>query len=292
MRRFLLAVTVTALCWLTAPALAAPRDPAAADPFRGTGAWVSIFDRVAWQRPERTVAALDRRGVQTLYLQTSSTAPGHAIFRPDRTARFLRAAHRRHLRVVAWSFPTYARPADELRRAVAAVRFRGSDGAGFDGFALDIEAVGSSPPVQLRNRRLLSLVRALRRAAGEAYPLGAIVPSPHGLTLAEGRRWWPSFPFQALHAHVDAFLPMTYWTYRGTTTARAVYETRRNVELLRAATRDPDVPVHVIGGLADRSNAAAGRAFVEAATASGAAGFSFYDLDDMGPEDWAALAGG
>src|SRR5690349_16325139 len=114
MRRAILLLAVTGAAGAV-PAGAAPRP---AETFAGLGAWVSVFEDEQWARPERTVEAMHRHGVGTLYLQSASSAPGPAVFETARTARFLRAAHARGMRVVAWYLPPYVEPDYERRRAL------------------------------------------------------------------------------------------------------------------------------------------------------------------------------
>lgn len=290
MRRVLL---LAVLAHLSAPLASAAgedlpeRGPAQA--FAGLGAWVSVFDAAAWDRPERAVADMHSHGVRTLYLQSASSSPGPAVFRPDRTDRFLRAAHVRGMAVVAWYLPPYTSPRYELRRALGAVRFRSSRGDRFDAFALDIETAPGSPAVALRNRRLRTLSERLRRAVGTRYALGAIIPSPYGLEQPQGRRWWPRFPYRALHRTYDAFLPMGYYTYHGDGPRNAARDTRLNLSILRRETGDPDVPIHVIGGMSDASGLGEGRAFAHAINRHGAIGASLYSHVGMDGRDWLAL---
>lgn len=260
------------------------------EPFAGRGAWVSVFEDAAWARPERAVRQMHRHGVRTLYLQSASSRPGPAVHRPDRTTRFLRAAHRRGMRVVAWYLPPYVDPDYELRRALGAVRFRTRGGDRFDAFALDIETAEGTPGVPLRNARLERISRGLRRAVGPDYSLGAIIPSPYGLSRPLGRRWWPSFPYRSLHRVYDAFLPMGYYTYHGHGAAIAYRDTRENLRILRRETGDPGVPIHLIGGGAAQSNLAEGRAFARAVNRYGAVGASLYSHTQMAAEDWRALS--
>jgi len=267
------------------------RAPALAESFAGLGAWVSIFDDALWARPERAVASMHVRGVRTLYLQSASSRAGPAVFRPDRTTRFLRAAHVRGMEVVAWYLPPYTAPAYELRRALGAVRYRSTEGDRFDAFALDIETAPGSPDVPLRNRRLLRLSDGLRRELGDRYSIGAIIPSPHGLDQPHGRRWWPDFPYRRLRRIYDAFLPMGYYTYHGDGARNAVRDTRLNLAILRRETGDPAVPIHLIGGGSESSSLAEGRAFTRAVNRYGAIGASMYSHIGMGPEDWTALEG-
>jgi hypothetical protein len=274
---------------VAAPATAAPRSALLAQTYSGLGSWIDIFDDQAWQDPEGAVRTMHREGATILFLQSASSRPGPAVFRPGRTARFLRAAHARGITVVAWYLAPYVDRAYETRRAIEAIGFETPDGERFDGFALDIETAADSPPAPVRNRRLLAMSKRLREAAGPLYPLGAIIPSPAGLAMPHGRAWWPDFPYEALDRLYDAFLPMGYYTYHARSAAGAYRDTRRNIRLLRRATGDPYVPIHLIGGGAWDSNAAEGRAFARAANDHGVIGASMYDQMTMGAEDWRAL---
>ena len=289
MRRALLAAAAS--CLVASPtALAAPTTtPVETAPYTGLGTWIDVFDTAAWSAPEAAVRNARRNGATTLFLQSASSRPGPAVFRPAVTERFLRAAHARGMTVVAWYLPPWRRPRYEFRRALGAVRFE-RGGERFDSFALDIETAPDSPDdAALRSRRLLALSRKLRKAAGPLYPLGAITPSPAGLDMPHGRGWWPDFPFRELARIYDAFVPMGYYTYHATTAAGAYRDTRRNIRLLRRHTGDPDVPIHLIGGAASDSSAAEGRAFARAANRHGVIGACMYDQMTMGGEDWRAL---
>ena len=279
-----------ALAALIAPASAAAdaRSSLLAESYAGLGTWIDVFDETAWSRPEAAVRTANRNGARILFLQTASSRPGPAVFRPDRTERFLRAAHARAMTVIAWYLPPWRRPRYETNRALGAIRFA-RNGQRFDGFALDIETAPGSPEASVRNRRLLAMSRRLREATGPLYPLGAITPSPAGLDMPHGRRWWPGFPWRRLARTYDAFLPMGYYTYHATTAAGAYRDTRRNIRLLRRQVGDPSVAIHLIGGGADQSNASEGRAFARAANRYGVIGASMYDQMTMGPEDWRAV---
>lgn len=287
-----LAVLLAVVALLIAGAdVATARSPALAYSFAGLGSWIDIFDGAAWENPEAAVRRMERKGVEILFLQSGSSRPGPPVFRPARTARFLRAAHEREIAVVAWYLAPYIDRAYETRRAIGAIRFETWDGQSFDGFALDIETAEGSPAAPVRNRRLLAMSRRLREVAGPLYPLGAITPSPAGLAMPHGQAWWPDFPYRELNRLYDAFLPMGYYTYHSTTAAGAYRDTRRNIRLLRRETGDPEVPIHLIGGAAAYSNAAEGRAFARAANDHGVLGASMYDQMTMGAEDWRAVRG-
>lgn len=278
--RLLLCAGVCAL--LAVPAGAAP----AADPYAGLGTWVDVWDTALWRSPEASVARMRALGVRTLYLETSNYSRTVDVFQPAAVGRFIEAAHANGMKVVAWYLPSFLNVARDLRRSLAAMRFRSARGQRFDSFALDIEAsVVKSVP--LRNARLLALSARLRAAAGEGYPLGAIIPSPRGMELKP--KYWPAFPYASLAATYDVFVPMGYFTYRFAKPAPTVAYTRANIELIRAAVGDESVRVHVAGGLAAAASLAQVRAFAETARLNGAVGLSLYDFASTPARSWAAL---
>ncbi|MCZ7530376.1 MAG: hypothetical protein M5U31_08515 [Acidimicrobiia bacterium] len=89
---------------------------------------------------------------------------------------------------------------------------------------------------------------------------------------------------------VDVFLPMSYWTNR--TEDSGLREgfgyTAGNLAFLRAAV-GPDVPVHVVGGIADAASAVDDRGMVRAAIEGGAIGWSVYDWNTTVSSAWEAL---
>src|SRR6266508_6834450 len=176
--------------------------------YRGLGTWIDIYD-VAWRHPGTAVRRMRARGVETLYLETSNFSRGRMMVFPDGVRRFLDAAHRNGVSVVAWYLPGLRDLALDVHRSLGAIRYRTPLGNGFDSFALDIESDAVDRPVR-RTRRLLSLSERLRGAVGRSYPLGAIIPSPR--RLQADVLYWPYFPYQRLADVYDVFLPMTYFT--------------------------------------------------------------------------------
>jgi hypothetical protein len=266
-----------------------PGTPVAAqaqDPFAGNGTWVSVFAGDAvWDHPARHVRRMHRHGVRTLYLQTaSSTTPVRTdLYRPGRLGRFLHAAHARGIQVVAWYLPPLRRVGREHARAMAAVDFRTSRGQRFDGFSLDIEPSATTPRGQQRDDNLRRLSRRIRASVGPDYPLGGIIPSPIGMTVAT--RFWPDFPYRTVGRFYDAVLPMSYHTYR-TRGARETYDyTAGNVAILREQL-GADVAIHLIGGEAGASDRRETRAFVQAGNDAGVLGASLWHYRRYGPEDW------
>jgi hypothetical protein len=267
------------------PGPAASQAPPRLDVFRGMGAWIDIYDYRQWADPEGTVRALSSRGVQTLYLESTSYRRKGPIRYPERTVRFLDAAHSAGIEVVAWYVPGFADLDRDLDWALSAVNFQTAAGNRFDAFGLDIEVTVVADPVK-RARRVVELSEAIRSAVGPAYPLAAICVSP-----MRSPGYWPVFPDRDIAANFDVYMPMSYWTFRvsGERAVRGfIAETVRRV---RDRTGRPDMPIHVIGGETRDTTAAEMRGFVAAIRQAGLLGGSIYDVAGAGPEDWAAMQG-
>ena len=283
--RRLAATLLLALGLVLGASVAASAAPSL-DPYRGLGTWVNIYDDPQFAVPETTVARIAARGVRTIYLETGNFRQRTDLVRPGRLSRFLDAAHARGIAVVAWYLPGFRPGGRDLRRSLAAVRFRSAAGQAFDSFALDIED-GAVTPVSRRNRRLLSLSARLRRAVGPDYALGAIIPNPRGMELRRG--YWRAFPYAELGRVYDIFVPMVYSTYRGDGPAVVRRDVNRSMTILRTATGRPDQPVHLIGGLGDQMSAAESRAFARRVAALRPMGWSLYDFSVTSRSAWAAL---
>lgn len=253
------------------------------DPFRGFGAWVDVYDDELWADPEGTVARIADRDIRTLYLQTASTSTKRRMIRfPEATGRFLDAARNYGIRTVAWYLPEFLGSPKDLRRALAAATFTTPNGARFDGVALDIEATAEADD-RVRVERLLALSRQVRTVLGHDYPLGAIVPSP-----IRGPDFWPILPVAELAEIYDAILPMAYWTFHVSGREDAHAYISRSVEMLRQEA-GPEVPIHVIGGIADPATPAELRGFVRAVKETEVIGASVYDVDTTDERGWRAL---
>ena len=272
---------------LVAPATGASGSPRHRTPYAGLGTWVDLYAKADWAHPKRDVAAMARDGVRTLYLQTGNYSQRVDLLRPRALGRFVDAAHAVGLRVVAWYLPSFRYPAQDTRRALAAIRFRSPSGERFDGFALDIEA-SLVRHVPLRNQRLLQLSARLRSAAGPRYPLGAIIPSPVGMRRHPA--YWPRFPYRPLARFYRAFLPMAYFTdagVRGTKRTRAYLAA--DVRIIRTRTGNPHVPIHLIGGLAGSMGAGETAGFMHAVADCAPLGYSLYEFPITSRSTWKAL---
>lgn len=262
--------------------------------YDGLGCWVDVFD---WAFAYASggvppigpaqVRALAARGVRTLYLQTAryDRPDGRDdVLERDRIWAITDAAHAAGMQVVAWYLPMHTDPVLDTRRCLAAL----SD-TSFDGFALDIESRAETD-VALRNRRLVALVGAVRDAAGPRATLGGIVVPPT-TTEDVNPNYWPDFPWRELTTTLDVFLPMNYWTNRLSSSPwrDAARSTAENIRRLRRHAGRADLPVHVVGGIADRVTVEEVAAMVRAAQDEGAAGVSLYDLATTGADLWPAL---
>jgi hypothetical protein len=280
----LLAAVLAASLAATSVATPSQRDLSA---YAGLGTWLDLYAASAWANQEGAVAAMRANGVGTLFLETGNYRQRVDLVRPEALGRFLDAAHADRLRVVAWYLPSLADPRRDLRRSLAAIRFRSASGQRFDSFALDIEAsvVGN---ITLRDARLLSLSARLRTAVGARYPLGAIVPSQVGMDRHPS--YWPGFPYRGLARFYDIFLPMAYYTHRGLGASLARSYVAASIAAIRSATGDTRAPVHVIGGLSAATGAGTARGFLRAVAACAPLGFSLYEFPQTQTAVWSLLA--
>jgi hypothetical protein len=253
--------------------------------YRGLGTWIDLYD-VAWRHPGTAIQRMRFRGVETLYLETSNFSRGRMMVFPDGVRRFLDAAHRNGVTVVAWYLPGLRDLALDVQRSLGAIRYRTPLGNAFDSFALDIESDAVARPVH-RTRRLLSLSGRLRAAVGSSYALGAIIPSPR--RLQADVLYWPHFPYQRLADVYDVFLPMTYFTFRVSGRFGARWYTAGNIDIVRQETGDRSVPIHVIGGIGGDATKAETAGFVDAVRGRRAIGGSYYTFPITRPDDWSKL---
>jgi hypothetical protein len=256
------------------------------DTYGGLGTWIDIYD-ASWDDPASAVDSMKAHGVRTLYLETSNFNRHQPFVHADGVREFVDAAHAEGLSIVAWYLPSFRDVDLDLRRSLAAIRYRTPSGNGFDSFALDIESPTVRMP-QARTRRLLSLSDRLRSAAGDAYPLGAIIPSPRA--MQRNAAYWPHFPYRQLAERYDVFLPMTYFTWRVSGPAGARSYTTGNIHIIREETGDPSVPIHVIGGIASGASASETAGFVHAVLERGVIGASYYTFPLIRAGDWRSLS--
>ena len=282
----LLAICASVLIGIDGQSAAATsRPPIIA--YRGLGAWVDLFDASAWNDPTGTVADMAARGVRTLFIETSNFHWPSDLNKADVLSQFISQAHAHGMRVVAWYLPQLKDLDHDLARCQAAIQFRTADGQSFDSFSLDIED-SSVKPASTRTARLLTLSNQLRAFVGSGYPLGAIIPSPTGMTIHAS--YWPDFPYEQLAAVYDVIVPMGYYTYHVHGYAKVFAETAQNFTIIREQTGNPRIPIHIIGGLAGNSSLTEVRAFVRCVRQYGVLGASLYDYATTKAAAWRLLS--
>ena len=285
-RLAVLAVLAVAIASVGAAATPAARSADAAV-FGGLGTWVDIYDDPVYAAPGRAAQRIASRGVQTVWVETANYGAKTDVVNPVQLGRFVDALHARGVRAVAWYLPGHVKPGVDLRRSLAMLSFRTATGGAFDGVALDIEST-KLRNVALRSQRAVALTRQVRQAAG-GTPLAVIPFNPRGLERRPGT--WPRFPWTDLAASADAFAPMVY-TGGAMKGFDATYGyVTRAVRLLRLNTGDPEVQIHVAGGVADRLGTEELSGFVAAVEDDGGTiGVSLYDWMTTPSRAWKALA--
>ena len=257
------------------------------DPYRGLGTWVDLFDTRAWADPAAAVRDMASHGVRTIFIETANAASTSGLVHPTGLGTFITEAHARHIYVVAWYLPNLRADSVDFDRVMQAIDFKTADGQSFDSFALDIESTVVKP-VSLRNLGLAALSQQVRARVGRNYALGAIIPSPVGIATKKG--FWSDFPYAALATTYDVFLPMNYYSFSSRSAAAPHTSTTSNMRVLRAQPGCATTPVHMIGGISNKSSAAQVEQFVRAARETGCIGASLYGWKGTSAAAWRALA--
>ena len=264
-------------------------EPWTLEPHQGLATWVDAFDwshALGGETPavnEEDFAAMADLGIQTVYLQTSHLGvPDQVVLEPERLESLIDAAHRNGMSVVAWYLPTLADVDVDLERLLASAELD------VDGLAVDIESTVVKDPAE-RNARLLQLSAALRAALPDRV-IGAITPSAVHLQVVNPD-YWPDFPWREIAETYDLILPMTYWSIRLPEWRDGNRYVGENIDRIRAATGDPDLPLHVVGGIADAATVEQVQGMLQAIDArDGVIGGSLYDWATSSPQQWAALS--
>lgn len=250
--------------------------------FRGLSTWVDLHDIEL--EPEAQVQRAAAGGVQTIFVQTARFNSPADIHDPGRLGRLIEAAHDRGMQVMAWYIPDFVDPVRDLRRSQAAISFRTPRGDKADAFGLDIE-VEHMPDIATRNRRLVALSNDLRQWVGPDYPMAAIVLPPLQLDLRPS--WWPNFPWTDIRPYYDVFVPMSYSSFRSTDAGTTYDWNFRNIIETRRRAGDPNLPIHMAGGIADRLPHV--DRFVAALADGKILGGGLYDLHTTRPDAWPRL---
>jgi hypothetical protein len=168
----------------------------------GTGMWIHQWPRTEGGSAAAVVRRARSSGLSTLYVRTGTNRRG---FDGGPMLRALvPAAHRAGVRIVAWDFPTLARPYADARR-LARAAWVTSHGHRADAVAPDIETPAEG--TRLTGARVATYLRALRRALPRGVAILATVPWPSESRIR-------SYPYRVQAPLVDAFVPMAYWYNR------------------------------------------------------------------------------
>jgi len=291
----LVAVLLVAGAWLLLarpsgrPPASGPNSTSASrlDPYRGLATWVDLFDTRAWADPAAAVSDMAGHGVRTLFIETANAASASGLMHPAELATFIAEAHARRIYVVAWYLPNLRAGSVDFERVMQAIDFKTPDGQAFDSFALDIESTVVKP-VSLRNQGLTTLSQQVRARVGPDYALGAIIPSPAGISTKKG--FWSDFPYAMLATTYDVFLPMHYYSFSSHSAAAPHISTSSNMAVLRAQPGCATTPVHMIGGISDKSSAVQVEQFVRAVRETGCIGASLYGWKGTSAAAWRELA--
>lgn len=258
----------------------APEPPAlVADtrPIDGKGMWVWKYRQTEGGNADAIVARAVAAGLSQLWVRVGDSRDG--FYGADVLAALVPAAHARGLAVIGWGFPYLWDPAGDARWTADALAWRGPGGATLDGFSPDVEE--STEGVVLTEARVRLYLGLVRQAAGNRL----VVATVYRPTDTQ----WATYPYAAMAPYVDAFAPMVYWgcTEPGEAAAQAV---DRLADLR---------PVHLIGqgyDMADEGgrvgppNAGETERFLDVARRGGAVGASFWVWQEIGDEQWAAVA--
>jgi len=239
--------------------------------------WVWKYRQTEGGNADAIVARAVAAGLSQLWVRVGDSRDG--FYGADVLAALVPAAHARGLAVIGWGFPYLWDPAGDARWTADALAWRGPGGATLDGFSPDVEE--STEGVVLTEARVRLYLGLVRQAAGNRL----VVATVYRPTDTQ----WATYPYAAMAPYVDAFAPMVYWgcTEPGEAAAQAV---DRLADLR---------PVHLIGqgyDMADEGgrvgppNAGETERFLDVARRGGAVGASFWVWQEIGDEQWAAVA--
>lgn len=243
----------------------------------GTGMWIWQYSKT---EGEDFAAIVDRAvaaNLDHIWVRVGDSRDG--FYAAERMDTLVPLAHAAGLDVIGWGFPFLHDPVADAAWTAEVLDWRGPDGRGLDGFSPDIET--STEGVKLSSERAAVYLGLVRQHAGD-FPIHATVyPAVDWIMEA-------AYPFERIAPYVDSFVPMGYWMCEepGAFTAQSLQRLRD----LR--------PVHMIGqafgnryhGRRVAPSGAETLRFLDVAVREGAVGASLWVWQDMGQEQWDALA--
>jgi hypothetical protein len=254
--------------------------------YQGLGAWIDLYDTPAWRDPTTAVRDMSHRGVRTVFVQTGSYLNPAQVIKPDKLRQFITLAHKHGMKVVGWYMPDMKLKSVDYIRVMRAIRLKTADGQTFDSFGLDIESNKVSSEA-LRNRGLKVLSQKVRASVGATYPLGAIIPAP--ASISKPNSMWENFPYTMLAGIYDVFVPMGYYTFDGTGGSIAYSDVRANIRIIRKQRGCSQIPIHLIGGIAEESADVQTAGFVKGVLEGHILGASLYSYPGTSRGAWRML---
>ena len=262
-------------------ALPAPAPPAAwtgnLDPIAAKGMWVWQFERTEGGDADVIVAKAAAAGLHQLWVRVADSR--HGFYGAATLAAIVPRAHRLGIAVMAWGFPYLYDPVNDAKWSAEVMGWHGAAGDTVDGFSPDLET--GAEGVAVSERRVAVYLDQIRRAAGSRLVVATV--------FRPTDRLWATYPYRAVAPYVDAFAAMVYWgcTEPGDATTQAL----QRLGSLR--------PVHVIGqgynmaedgGRRVAPNRAETVRFLDVASRGGAVGASFWVWQEIGADQWDAMA--
>jgi hypothetical protein len=263
-------------------ALPAPAPPpvhkvAALAVLSGKGMWIWQWNKTDGGSAAAVVARAEAAGLHTLWVRVGDTRNG--FYGAGILAALVPAAHARKIAVVAWGFPHLYDPMVDADWTAQVLAWRGPGGEAVDAFSPDLEMPSEGTAVTAKR---LAVYLGLVRAAATDRPVVATVYPPTDV-------WWASYPYATVGAYSDATAPMEYWGCR-----EPGYAATEGVRRLAAFG-----PVLPIGQAYDMAPDGGHRGppsrpetlrFLDVARRAGALGVTFWDWQEIGAEQWGALA--
>lgn len=266
------------------PESSLPSEQAAApwasdvDAITGKGMWVWEWDRTEHGNAAAVVQRAEQAGLRQLWVRVADSRNG--FYGAPRLDALVGKAHDAGLTVIAWGFPYLYDPMGDAAWTTQILDWRGGAGDHVDGYSADIER--ASEGVALSERRAITYLAAVRRAAGSRLIVATVYPPLDGYRLG-------AYPYAAIARYVDAFAPMIYWEC-----------TDPGVDAAQALGRLAGLrPVHLIGqaynmaGEGGRAVSPSGqeiRRFLDVGRRAGAVGASFWVWQSATDEEWQAVA--
>ena len=229
------------------------------------------------------VASLARRGVSTLYIQTSKQSGTALLLDPTVLKKFVSECHRHSIAVVGWYLPALNNLDLDVSRLVA------MRDVGVDAIGVDIETTNYAPAE--RSRRQLQVLERLRQRVGRGTGIGGV--GYPNMQLKQFPSIWPNFPWARVSALCDVLLPMSYWTFRR---SRAPYwdngfrYTEENFKMFSQLTGRNGNTIHSIGGMSSDLLAGQAADMARAVAKYRGMGASLYEWSGTSSRAWSELA--